>query len=206
MSVAPIARYLVELSKDAVTPNRSRTPSPLGGSESSQNHNPFIDPAARVKDAYARGLADGKAEAEAELQARLEEQQRQFEDRLAAERQFWAADQVDRLAAALAEMQAGIADAAARVLKPFVTTQLRQVAAAELLECLDVLISKDHQIRLHISGPEDLLELIRQRLATKAIVADFVPSPDYEIRIEAGQTILETRLQAWMAKIEEASA
>ena len=55
-----------------------------------------------------------------------------------------------------------------------------------------------------MTGPEDLLQALRGELSGKAWAATYLPSGEPDVRITAGQTILETRLGAWAAKIEEA--
>ena len=55
-----------------------------------------------------------------------------------------------------------------------------------------------------MTGPEDLLQALREQLSGKACAATYLPSGEPDVRITAGQTILETRLGAWAAKIQEA--
>jgi hypothetical protein len=55
-----------------------------------------------------------------------------------------------------------------------------------------------------VTGPEDLLQALRDQLAGKACAATYLPNSRADVRITVGQTILETRLGAWAAKIQEA--
>jgi hypothetical protein len=159
----------------------------------------------KIEDAYARGQADAKARAWAEFDAMLAEQNRKFQAEMASERSAWVTAQAarleSRLISALAEIEARIAEAAVRVLRPVLMAALREQAAAELMEKLHVLVSKDAGARLVISGPEDLLSLLREKLTGQAIAAVFLPGDACDIRAEIGQTTLETCIAEWTAKL-----
>ena len=166
----------------------------------------------RMEAARASGFADGEAAAKAALELQLAQEREAHACELAAERQAWASGEgrklAEQLAAGLGEIEAGIEQAAARVLAPVLQAELRRHALAELQVELDVLLTKDAGISVTISGPEDLLESLRkglaERLPGKASAVICRPSAEPEVRIAAGQTVLETRLAAWAARIEEA--
>ena len=108
------------------------------------------------------------------------------------------------MTAGLGALEAQIADAAARVLAPFLDAQLCRQAVAGLRAELEVLLAKDAGLSVSISGPEDLLEALRKDLAGKAGAVTYVAGNGCDVRISADQTLLETRLAAWKASIEEA--
>ena len=54
---------------------------------------------------------------------------------------------------------------------------------------------------LEIFGPEDLLQLIREKLRDRNVAALFSPGDDVDVRVVAGQTILETSLGVWMDQL-----
>lgn len=186
MSALPAASYLTDFAGDGV-----RRP----------------DLAAKIEAARLAGFEAGKAVASAALEARLEEQRAAAERQRAAERQTWASEEgqklAQRLAAGLAELEAHIADAAARALEPVLRAELRRQAIEELRADLELLLA-DASIAVTVAGPQDLLQALEAALAAGGRTVVFQPNDKADLRITAGQAILETRLGAWAARIEEA--
>jgi hypothetical protein len=201
MSAVPAARFLAEFDVGGDV-----GPLGPGGIEPAGNASAAVS--AQLEEAFARGVEDGTAAARAELDAKLEEQRGLFEAELAAARQEWAAGAGERLAAsmlaALSELQTRIAEAVARVLKPFVAERLQAQTMAELQAGIDVLVSTDAGAGFHISGPADVLDAVRERLAGKPVAVAYTASADCDVRIVAGQATLETRLGDWLAQLNEA--
>ena len=83
--------------------------------------------AARIDEAFARGIDDGRAAAESEFEIKLEEQRAEFAAQLAAERQEWVAatgeELANRLLAAVQEFESRVAETTARILKPFLAAE-----------------------------------------------------------------------------------
>ena len=197
MSAVPVASYLTEFGAGGDACRRCASAAPEAAE----------DAAARLEEAHARGLESGKAAAMALLDAKLEEQRAAFARQLASERQGWVAREADALAARLAtglrELEVRIADSAARVLAPILNAELRRQAIAQLRADLEVLLTRDPGLGIAISGPEDLLHPLREHLAGKACAVTYTVSAEPDVRIAVGPTVLETRLGAWAAKIEE---
>lgn len=193
MSAVPAASYLMDFAGDG----RRHGGGPAGAA----------DIAARIEVARAGGFESGKAAASATLQARLEEQRAAFAGQLAAERKAWVEEEAhqlaQRLAASFAELEARIAEATARVLEPVLRAELRRQAIADLRADLE-LLTADAGIAVSVAGSEDLLQALRGALSGGGRAVTYVPNGEPDLRITAGQTILETRLAAWAAKIEEA--
>jgi hypothetical protein len=202
MSAAPAAPYLTEFGS-AAGPSVLAMVGQLGLSEEEQA-------AARIAEAHAEGFEKGRAAALAALEPKLAEQAAQFQRQLAQERAAWAARDGDKLAGALAAgleaLEARIADAVTRILAPFLEARLCHQAVAELRAELDVLLAREPEIGLSIAGPEDLLEALRSRLSDQRCSVTYVTSQACDVSVGAGQTLLQTRLAAWKARIEEAVA
>jgi hypothetical protein len=201
MSAVPAARYLADFGTDGATAGGHG-----GSGEPARNRG--TGHAAKLEEDLARGIEAGRAAAQAEFDVKLEAQQRLFAQQLAAERQAWATGAGETLAngllAGLQELEARIAETVARILKPFVAAQLHRQAIAELQAGLDVLTSASPGASLHVSGPEDILQVVREQLAGKTMAVTYAPSEDCDVRIVAGQAMLETCLKDWLAKLEEA--
>jgi hypothetical protein len=124
----------------------------------------------QIEEAYSRGLEEGKAAAQAEMQAQLDEQKAAFEQGVAAMRDSWCHEQGARLAeqidVAVRDMEERITNSAGRILGPFLVSAVREQAVGELRATLQELLAANPEVALEISGPEDLLEVVRTRLAT----------------------------------------
>lgn len=202
MIAVPAARYLADFGADG----DARAPHAGSGA---LVKNDSAAAAAKLDEAFARGIDDGRAAAESEFETKLEEQRAEFTAQLAAERQEWAAgtgeELANRLLAAVQEFESRVAETTARILKPFLAVELRRQAIAELQSSLDMLMATDSGVSLSISGPADVLEALRGQLSGKTATVTYTPSDDCDVRIVAGPAMLETRLKGWMAKLDEAT-
>ena len=137
MIAVPAARYLADFGADG----DARAPH-AGGAPVK---NDSVAAAARIDEAFARGIDDGRAAAESEFETKLEEQRAEFAAQLAAERQEWAAgtgeELANRLLAAVQEFESRVAETTARILKPFLAVELRRQAIEELQSSLDMLMA-----------------------------------------------------------------
>ena len=135
----------------------------------------------------------------------MQEQKRQYETRLAAEgraREEEAAKFAAALTAGLVSVERIIGDAVGRLLRPFLAARVEAQVLAELHATLAALLSREPGITLTISGPEHLLAAFRAALPEAAI--SYLPNASPEIRVSSNDSILETRLGAWLAGLEEA--
>ena len=159
-----------------------------------------------VDEAYVRGVEDGKAAVEAEIAARLEEQKATFERDLVASRESSCLEQGTRIAeqlqAAIGDMEGRITDSTERVLRPFLDQAIRVQAIVELRATLQELVGKTPGITLEISGPEDLLAAVRASLPASNATVSYIANEACDVQVKAGASILETRIAAWLDKIE----
>jgi hypothetical protein len=163
--------------------------------------------AGEIEQAFARGLEQGQAAARATLEAKLAHEQKQFELALSAERQARQADALKfaaALAAGLVNLEQTIAQSVGRLLRPFLAARAHTQAVADLRAALEALLGKEPGIALTIAGPEHLLAGLRATLPETAI--SYVANSDCEVRVTGNQTVLETRLGAWLAGLAEASS
>jgi hypothetical protein len=202
MATIPAGKFIAELGGTA-TPDAKPvfSPGPFG----MRSVTATAGNQASGEDAYERGVAAGHAAALADIETRLEEERTYYAQQLSLERFAWAHKEADRLkeqiAAGLEEVKTDLAEVTARILKPFLTEFAYRQAVEELLEALETLIGKHQGITLEISGPEDLLQLIREKLAGSNVAVLFSPGNEMDVRVVAGQTILETNLGMWMDRL-----
>lgn len=199
MSALPVANYLKDLSGDG---GRARGRSAEAADEAAKG----ADAVARMAAAYGRGLAEGKAAAKAEFDEQAAQLQADAEQRLADERARWAEEEGRRLAGliglCLGELEARIGDQVAQVLKPLFTEQVRMRAVAELASTLENLMANGEFAKLTVSGPEDLLGMLSAQLNVKIGNVAFTPAPGCDLQLKVDQTVLETRIGAWVRMIE----
>ncbi len=198
MNAAPIGHYLLELDDaDGPTASVRRAAVPPMAARS----NP-------IEAAHAKGFESGKAAAEAQLASKLEESEALHRTTLAAAREAWTRDESGRMAEEFAkglhDLEQRLADATARILKPFLAAQLRKRAIAELADSLAVLRARDEGATICVAGAPDLLDALRARLDGSLGNITYRPNTASDVRVAVGQTVLETRVGAWMARIEEA--
>jgi len=200
MSALPVASYLIDFGRDgdfaaAATALRGRQAAPDAD-------------AARIEAAHASGFESGKAAGRAELERKLEEQKAGHEAQLARARRTWASEEgsklAEQLSGGLREVETAIADAAARILHPFLAAAVREQAIASLRAELEVLLQKDAGIQIGVSGPEDLLHAVRAQLAGRTEAVTYLPGEGIDVRVSVGRTVIETRLKTWLEKIQEA--
>lgn len=197
MSALPVARYLKELSGDG-SRRSERLFAPPGVEEAA-------DIELRISEAHARGVAEGRAAAEAEFAVAAAAQVAGFEEKLTAERARWAEEQGatlgERCASALDEMEQRLSHTVGELLKPVLSESVRSRALEELTAVLHGMLSKGEYAKVVVSGPSDLLGAMETRLAGSHSGMSFVPSDGTDVSVSVDETILETRIGAWIGTI-----
>ena len=201
MSVVPAAHFLMDFGGSE--PVLAVPDEMLAVEEAAIVADVATDP---VDEAYVRGVEDGKAAVEAEIAARLEEQKATFERDLVASRESSCLEQGARIAeqlqAAIGDLEGRITDSTERVLRPFLDQAIRVQAIVELRATLLELVGKTPGITLEISGPEDLLAAVRASLPASNATVSYIANEACDVQVKAGASILETRIAAWLDKIE----
>lgn len=171
---------------------------------------PFVPQMSREEElAQARQESEslGREVARCEHEAVLLNERQLFDARLAEARQAWAQEQGQELAKAigdgLSRIEAAIGEVTARLLEPLIIAEARRTALAELKETLSELLANPETATLRIEGPDDLLAALRQGLGLKNNIA-FQVSDRPDIHVETGNTVIETRLGPWAARLREA--
>jgi hypothetical protein len=164
--------------------------------------------ARKLEDAQAQGREEGRAAAAAEFEVELTKERGQIDERIAAERAAWLAEEGRRMAetieAALAELETKIADSVARILEPFLEAALRENMLAELSQTLAALLGDEHSPLLKISGPESFLAALKEQLGEHRGSVEYLPGEGADIGVIADHLVIETRLQAWVDRFRQA--
>ena len=162
--------------------------------------------AALEEEAYARGSEEGYARAKAEFTEKLEQEKQALEAKAADDRQVLLNETAAKIAADIAEvgdqLQSRIADVAARILEPMISSAVQKQAAASFIDHLAAITTDARRPVLRITGPSELLELIRSKLGVRAIAVEMRPGPEIEASITIDQIVLETQLKAWTDRLK----
>lgn len=172
--------------------------------------NPPEDPGKAIAEALERGRREALATARAEFERIRATDLVRYDERLLEERRRWTDEESDRIAktfvGAFLELEGAIVASVARILTPFVSERVRRSALDEFSELLTALLAGEQLRTLTISGPEDLLEPLRGRLGAYAAAIEFRPGEGAEVRAVSGETIVETQIGAWTARLADAAA
>ncbi|MGO8798184.1 MAG: hypothetical protein ACLQJL_03765 [Roseiarcus sp.] len=161
---------------------------------------------ARVEEAFERGRREGLAAARDECEAAFAAERRQWDEREAEQRIAWQANEyaqlADKIEGAMVAIEDELARSVARILKPFlIEERVKQVTQA-LSETLSRILSRDAPAALKITGPEALLGVLRDRLASHPATVEYVEGDGVDVTVEAHHTIIKSQLQAWIDHIE----
>lgn len=202
MIVQPVAQYLTrfdtETSEGPALPDFSAGEdlAPLWAAE------PVEDWETRVAAAHDAGYAEGQAAAQAEAAAEIERLQQEHAERLAEERQKWLHDEGETLkaglAAAMQQVQETVAESVGQVLRPFVIESLRRQMLDELATHIASMAASHDEIAIKIRGAADLLAALQEKLGPLLVAIDYEEGEGVDLTVIAGQTMIETRLQAWI--------
>jgi hypothetical protein len=158
----------------------------------------------------------------AETRARAEEREavrKELEDAVAAEkvryledlndqRTIWVEQQALQLSAqisaAVDRLEANISERVANTLRPFVSEAFRQQSLAEFKDVLETLLSSRGAGLLRISGPEDLLSVMKSHLERYGSSIEFLPSEHVELSVIAQDTLVQTQLNSWSVRLAQA--
>lgn len=166
---------------------------------------PEAAPVNLLEDAYRRGHSAGLAEGE----AKLAEERVRSAIRLGEERAKWSDQQavaiVNGFDSACREIESNIASSVARILLPFLADAVRDKAIGSLVEQISALTSNSPVPAFRVTGPSELIELVRTQLnlAGRSGV-EYQSADTVEVRVLADQTKIETQISTWMDRLNEA--
>ncbi len=197
----PLSRVLVDFGAGKIGPApKSGSPIPI-----IPVREPVKDMATQLAEAHARGADEARMTADAELEHKLAEALARADEQHAAERARWTCEEAGALAAhltsAVEALEARIAEAVGRVLTPFVTDELRSSSVEALAESIGTLLSGASRPTLRVSGPEDLLSALRERLGAMADTVEWQPNGQVDVTVSADDSVIETEIQGWIERI-----
>lgn len=207
MSADKVARLLADFDRIEPAKSRSRVV-PFDHalhSNPKAPSRPTVAPAPE-DDAYQRGVSEGYATARAEYEQKLHDETSRYDARLGEERRDLLNETAARIANDIAEvgnqLEAKIAGVAARILEPFIFGAVQKQAVASFVEKLSSLTSDSRRPVLRISGPSELIELVRSKLGVRSIAVELRVEPVAEISVLVDDVVLETQMKIWADRLK----
>jgi flagellar biosynthesis/type III secretory pathway protein FliH len=161
---------------------------------------------ARIEEALERGRREGLAAGRAETAAVLAMDGSVRDERENARRLAWQGDEyaqfAEKIEGAMAAIEDRLAQAVARILKPFLIEERVKRVTEALSENLSRILSKDSPTLLKITGPEALLSVLRDKMSSHSVAVEYCSADGVDVTVEANQTIIQSQLQAWIDHIE----
>jgi hypothetical protein len=201
----PVAQYLDEFGSEPLVAGWGEASQDAADAER-PDEPAVLDPSALLLAAREEGFGEGRAAANAEYETQIARERLAFEARLAAERQRWAGQEGETLSGAIiagfVEVESNIAACVERILRPFVADAMRRRMVELLAKHINMLLGGSEQPIVAIHGPEDLLVKLREKLDADAFAITFSPDSSIDVQIIAGQTMIESRIGAWLERIK----
>jgi hypothetical protein len=158
-----------------------------------------------IATAREEGFSEGTAVSAAAHAAALEAERGASAAHLAAERALWAHEEgrrlADGLAQGLAEIEARISTRTARILSGFLADRLIDRATRELARTIRELLAGADGKVVAVTGPADIVAALRETLAGDAVAVDFRSDTAADVRVVCDETLVESRLSAWVARL-----
>ena len=210
MTPRPISQYLArfgEEDRSELSADSSCEPADLAADAESTAGEETLAPDPAREEGWSEGYAAGFAAAGREQDEARQSESLAFEARLASERVGWVEEQGGglsvKLDAAVAGIEARIGANVARILRPCLAKLLRERAVDELAESIGLILAGRDQRLIEVSGPADLLDAIRNRLTNSAGGSfAWTPSSSIDVQVIADQAIIESRIEAWVKRID----
>lgn len=164
-------------------------------------------PAAPPEDnPYERGRADGYAAARAEFEERFDFEKQKLNTQLEEDRLNFRDEAVGKIAADIAEagnqIETNIAGVVARILEPLVSGAVQKQAVANFVEQLASIASDSRRPVLRITGPSELLDLVRGKLGVRAIAVELRVADVAEVSVIVDQIVLESQVKLWTERLK----
>ncbi len=211
----PIHHFLQEFSDgNEPPPAMPAKPDPVASSTPAAVSTPAPDMMAiRIEEAYQRGVTAGRTLERQEMETQATVLSIDFERRLEETKRRFSAALSDRLAG---ELRAGVDNArltisshVATALMPFLRAGVTQAAVESFVAELGDMIEMDEGMTVEVTCPRELLEPLREALGEAMAKRGAppgsvrcVPGDGSEIRVALDNTVIETRLTEWLARLD----
>jgi hypothetical protein len=161
-----------------------------------------------IKAAEAKVRSEEREAALKKLDEAIASEKVRYEEELSVQREIWVEQQAAQLSAQIVEamtrIEENLSDRVANTLRPFISEAFRQQSVAEFREVIATLLFRGETRLMKISGPEDLLKALRANLASHEGGVEFFTGDHVEVSLATQDTIVQTQLESWAARLEQA--
>jgi len=216
MKVIPASCALTDFGGDGPRPFsglRPTSPSPAGTGGGNDGARKREDGDAGGEDLsrrLARAFEDGVAQGRKEAEAAFAEERRRMEaahaEELAAVERRWREEVgrmlAERLGAGLEALERVLGERLADVLAPMMEEAAREIALRRLRDELRRMLAAEEGLKVHVSGPPELLAALERDLDGAA--ASLVLEPDGDaarLVVHVDNTVIETGVEEWAAAV-----
>lgn len=170
---------------------------------------PVVDRQAElIKSVETRIRAEEREIARKELDDAIAAEKARHLDDMNDQRAIWLEQQAlqmsAQISAAVERIETNLSERIANILRPFVSEAFRQQTLAELKDVLATLLSGRGAGLLRISGPEELLSVMKFHLGHYEGSIEFSPGEHVEVGVAAQDTLVQTQLNSWAARLAQA--
>ena len=90
----------------------------------------------------------------------------------------------------------------ARILEPLISSAVQKQAVASFVEQLSTVASDIRRPVLRVTGPSDLLDIVRSKLGVRAISVELRAAPVTEVSMTIDQLVLESQVKLWTDRLK----
>jgi hypothetical protein len=167
----------------------------------------LIDYELKIKEAFVAGRESGQAEAAVLFEAEKIRLEREFQDELAAAQVLFMQQTGTRMAEqirdGLAAISLDLSGSLAAVLTPFVEERLRERAVEAFAHEVERMTKGFDAVRMEISGPSFLLNMLRERPEIDQMRCTFRESGQSELSMKLDDAVVETRLGRFIVALRD---
>jgi flagellar biosynthesis/type III secretory pathway protein FliH len=208
MSSEKVARLLTDFDQQEPLKSSSRVV-PFDYAQHSARSQPkpaAVPPPPPEDDGYQRGRAEGYASALAEFEQKLDYERSKMDAQLDEQRHQLLEETAERVAGAIADvgdqLETKIAGVTARLLEPVISGAVQRQAVASFVEKLSSLATDSRRPMLRITGPSEVLDLVRGKLGVRSIAIELRVEPVAEVSVTVDEVILESQLKIWADRLK----
>lgn len=157
-------------------------------------------------DRYQRGVSDGYDAASLEHEQKLKDEKERWAARLQDAEKTELNETAARIANNVQEignqLEANIAGVVARILEPLISSAVQRQAVTTFVERLSSVATDSRRPLLKVTGPSELIELVRSKLGVRSIAIELRAEPVAEVSIVVDQVVLETQVKVWADRLK----
>ncbi len=174
-----------------------------------ESQQPVVDRQAELlKAVEAKVRSEEREAALRRLEEAVASEKVRYEEELSAQREIWVEQQAMQLSVQIVEamtrVETILSERVANIMRPFVSEAFLQQSIEEFKETLATLLYRGEARLMKITGPEDVITTLREKLGTHEGTIEFSPGDHVEVHLTTQDTIVQTQLGSWATRLEQA--